>query len=134
EVLKYSEVSQAEARDANEAARSTWERSRVVMILCTVISLAAGIALGITITRSITRPIAQAVKLADAVAAGDLSQRLVSNSKDETGQLLRALGSMSERLSSVVAEVRNGVEAVSSASGQIASGNQDLSARTEQTA
>ncbi|EGI75448.1 methyl-accepting chemotaxis protein, partial [Hylemonella gracilis] len=65
---------------------------------------------------------------------GDLSQRLESNAKDETGQLLRALGTMSERLRKVVSEVRSGVESVSSASGEIASGNQDLSARTEQTA
>jgi methyl-accepting chemotaxis protein len=134
EVQKLAEVSRTETEEASAAARSTWERGRVVLILCTVISLSAGVMLGITITRSITRPIAQAVKLADAVAAGDLSQHLESNARDETGQLLRALSAMSERLRNVVSEVRSGVESVSSASGQIASGNQDLSARTEQTA
>ncbi|QBK06126.1 HAMP domain-containing protein [Hylemonella gracilis] len=134
EVQKLSEVSQAEALRANAAARSTWERSRVLLILCSAISLSAGVALGLTITRSITRPIAEAVRLADTVAAGDLSQRLESRARDETGQLLRALGTMSERLRNVVSEVRSGVESVSSASGEIASGNQDLSARTEQTA
>jgi methyl-accepting chemotaxis protein len=134
QVSKLAEVAGVEAKEAGNDARATWERGRLVLILCGVISLSAGVALGLTITRSITRPIAEAVRLADTVAAGDLSQRLESSAKDETGQLLRALGTMSERLRKVVSEVRSGVESVSSASGQIASGNQDLSARTEQTA
>ena len=41
---------------------------------------------------------------------------------------------MAERLRDVVGEVRTGVDAVSSASSQMAQGNQDLSGRTEQTA
>ncbi|EYC50629.1 chemotaxis protein [Hylemonella gracilis str. Niagara R] len=134
QVGKLAEVAGAEATAAGEDARATWQRGRVVLILCGVIALSAGLALGLTLTRSITRPIAEAVRLADTVAAGDLSQRMESQAKDETGQLLRALGTMSERLRTVVSEVRGGVESVSSASGQIASGNQDLSARTEQTA
>ncbi|WP_138922361.1 MCP four helix bundle domain-containing protein, partial [Hylemonella gracilis] len=85
EVQKLSEVSQAEAEEAATTARATWERSRVLLLLCSAIALSAGVALGLTIARSITRPIAEAARLADAVAAGDLSQRLESNAKDETG-------------------------------------------------
>ncbi|MGE0107745.1 MAG: MCP four helix bundle domain-containing protein, partial [Thiomonas sp.] len=53
---------------------------------------------GFWITRSITRPLAEAVSVAQRVAEGDLSVRVASTSKDETGQLLAALGEMVGRL------------------------------------
>jgi methyl-accepting chemotaxis protein len=86
------------------------------------------------LVRSITVPLDQASAMIDAIAAGDLTQELRSERKDEFGHMLRALSRMAERLRGVVGEVRTGVEAVSLASSEIATGNQDLSARTEQTA
>jgi methyl-accepting chemotaxis protein len=86
------------------------------------------------LVHSITVPLDQAVALADAIAAGDLTRDLQSTRKDELGHMLRSLSSMAERLRGVVGEVRIGVDAVSSASIEIANGNHDLSARTEQTA
>ncbi len=86
------------------------------------------------LVRSITTPLQQAGRLIDAIAAGDLTQDLRSERKDEFGHMLRALSAMAARLRGVVGNVRAGVESVSAASGEIASGNQDLSARTEQTA
>ena len=66
--------------------------------------------------------------------AGDLTRDLQSERKDELGHMLRRSPSMAEQLRGVVGEVRIGVDAVSSASVEIANGNHDLSARTEQTA
>ncbi|HVR49008.1 MAG TPA: methyl-accepting chemotaxis protein [Pseudorhodoferax sp.] len=93
-----------------------------------------GILLTAALVRSIVRPLARALGAADAIAGGDLTQRLDDPRRDEFGQLLQALSSMTERLRALVSEVRSGVESVSTASVQIASGNHDLSARTEQTA
>jgi len=84
------------------------------------------------ISRSITRPMQEAVQLAQRVAAGDLSAHLVSDRRDECGQLLQALQAMNQALGQTIAQVRHSAEAVASASGQIAAGNQDLSSRTEQ--
>ena len=86
------------------------------------------------LVRSITVPLNEAVETIDAIAAGDLTRELQSTRKDEFGHMLRSLSAMSTRLRGVVSEVRVGVDSVSSASIQIANGNHDLSARTEQTA
>ncbi len=96
--------------------------------------LAVGVLLAWRAVRSITEPLARAVAVADAIAAGDLTQDAHDPRHDELGQLLRALAAMAAKLRSVVGEVRSGVESVTSAAGEIASGNHDLSARTEQTA
>ena len=92
--------------------------------------LLAGVSLAIA--RSITRPLAQAVGIAKTVAAGDLTSHIeVGTSKDETGELLRALREMHDSLERIVGEVRGGAETIATATGEIATGNLDLSSRTE---
>lgn len=81
--------------------------------------------------RSITSPLHHAVEVARRVANGDLRSDVTVSSKDEIGVLLNALKHMNKNLSHIVAEVRMGTETISTASGQIAAGNLDLSARTE---
>jgi len=72
--------------------------------------------------------------VAQTVAAGDLTSRIDIRSVDETGLLLQALKHMNQNLFDIVAKVRAGTESIAAASGQIASGNLDLSARTEEQA
>jgi methyl-accepting chemotaxis protein len=105
----------------------------MMMTLATVATLFAA-AIGWAITRSITRPIADAVKLAQTVAAGDLSSRIEVTSRDEPGQLLGALMTMIESLVRVVGQVRHSSDCIATGSSQIATGNADLSQRTEEQA
>jgi len=85
-------------------------------------------------TISITRPLKDAVEVANSVAKGDLSRRIEVNTNDETGMLMLALKQMNENLGNIVGEVRSSTESITTASTQIASGNADLSQRTEQQA
>jgi methyl-accepting chemotaxis protein len=84
--------------------------------------------------RNITRPLLNAVQVAQTVASGDLTTRINVTSSDETGQLMQALKDMSDSLLKIVGEVRIGIDTIVTASGQIATGNLDLSSRTEQQA
>jgi methyl-accepting chemotaxis protein len=87
------------------------------------------------LSRSIVVPLQRAVGVANAIAAGDLTQTLtVDDRKDEVGALMTSLGAMNARLRRVVSEVRRGVETVSTASSEIAASNADHSLRTERAA
>lgn len=99
------------------------------------LTVTCGIAVwGIFIVRRIVSSLHEAVAVAEKVAAGDLTGRVEATSKDETGQLMHALKEMNDSLLKIVKEVRGGSEAIASAASQIATGNLDLSARTEQQA
>ncbi len=90
--------------------------------------------IGVLLQRAIVRPLEQAVRIARSVAAGDLTQHIQVGARDETGQLMQALKDMNESLVRIVGEVRGGTDTIASAAHQIAQGNIDLSARTEQHA
>ena len=123
-----------EARKEQERSQQIYEW---VFLTCSsgiIFGIILAILLSIWIVRSITRPLTSAVKVADSVAAGDLTQRIDIDSRDEIGQLMQALKRMNEGLVSIVSQVRASTDTIATASGQIASGNLDLSARTEQQA
>ncbi len=84
--------------------------------------------------RSIVHPMEEARDLAKAIAEGNLSGRVDTTGKDEPAALMRALEQMQNTLKGVVMEVRTTSQSISTASAEIASGNQDLSGRTEQSA
>jgi methyl-accepting chemotaxis protein len=86
------------------------------------------------LTLSITVPLRQAVAAARTVASGDLSARIDVQGKDETGQLLQSLQDMNDSLVNIVGQVRLGTDTIGTASQEIAAGNFDLSARTEEQA
>ena len=115
---------------ADDITAAAW---RILIGIC-ALALACGAAFGIFLTSGITRPLRYAVALAHQVASGDLTADIRQSSRDEVGELLGALGAMNDSLLRMVTQVRAGTETIVAASQQIASGNLDLSARTEQQA
>ena len=89
---------------------------------------------GLALSRSIAQPLARAVTVARTVAAGDLTTVIDVRGHDETAHLLHALREMNGSLNNIVGEVDLGIQAIATASAQIAAGNHDLSSRTEQQA
>jgi methyl-accepting chemotaxis protein len=120
--------------EANQRIDELQASARRILIGCGIVALACGAAFGLLLTRSITRPLARAVGLAQQVASGDLTADIEADSRDEVGELLAALKRMNESLLQTVNQVRAGTETIVTASQQIATGNLDLSARTEQQA
>jgi methyl-accepting chemotaxis protein len=110
------------------------QSSRFWIIALGAIALLASIGLSFQIGRWIALPLNHAVTVAKTVAAGDLSSKIDITGKNETAQLLQALKEMNDSLSRTVGQVRLGTESIATASSQIASGNMDLSGRTESQA
>ena len=116
------------------AIAASYASGRQIMIVLGAIAVVLAALCALLITRSITGPIGEAVRVARAVDAGDLTSHIVVDSSDETGQLMGALKSMNENLVVLVAQLRSGTDTIHTASREIASGNLDLSSRTEEQA
>ena len=117
------------ARAAATAQTATTISLVVMLVVC-----ALGIGGAVAFSRTVVKPLDNAVRVSQAVAGGDLTVATEVRGKDEIAQLLNALYGMQMSLSRVVSNVRSNANSVAAASSEIAHGNNDLSARTEQQA
>jgi len=81
--------------------------------------------------RQIAVSLSDAVEMSDAMTGGGLPADIVVRGPAEVAGLLGSLSVMHASLVRVAAQVRNGSDGVSAASTEIATGNMDLSGRTE---
>ncbi|SFU56514.1 methyl-accepting chemotaxis protein [Pseudoduganella namucuonensis] len=114
-------VDQAGAR-----AETLYQEARQLMLGLAAAALALAAAAAFWVTRSVVGPLRQASEVADRLAQGDLTVRIAVASTDETGQMLRSMQRMVERLAQVVGEVNGGADALASASEQVSATAQSL--------
>ncbi len=101
----------------------------------TLLAIVLGILFSWLFSRSITRPILEAVHVSERIARGDLNVDIVVRSKDETGQLMRALKAMVGKLREVITDVTSATGNVDGGSQEISNASQQLSqGSTEQAA
>jgi methyl-accepting chemotaxis protein len=125
------------ARDSMEAAASTFETSRLLMVLMALAGIVISVGLGVAVARLLSRQLGgepgYAAEAVGRIAAGDLTQAVQAKSA-RSGSLLFSIGRMQDQLTHVVTRIKGASDAIATASGQIAAGNQDLSSRTEEQA
>jgi len=102
------------------------------------VTLAVGLGIGLVMfvfvhrfASALQRRLAAAEAALGAIAEGDLTASVTPGPDDELGRLMRSVDRTREGLANVMRDVRASTGNVSSASHEIALGNQDLSVRTE---
>jgi methyl-accepting chemotaxis protein WspA len=106
-------------QDAAEAFNLV-SRQRLAMLLLLGGTLIPVVLVALVVARSISRPIQTAAAVADRVAAGDLTAQVSGSASDETGQLLRAIKTMTEDLRALIGRIQKSSVALMSTGTQIA--------------
>jgi len=124
---------------AHVAAIKPWfadmeKRRQVNIAVGVVVGLLASLVITMLTARSITVPLNEAVRVAEALAQGDLAQNVEVRSKDELGRLMQALRGTVQQLGGIVGKIKEASDKVNSASREIAQANLDLSTRTDEQA
>ncbi|CAD5367043.1 Chemotaxis protein [Rubrivivax sp. A210] len=105
-------------------ALAAWAACGAVFSLCALV-----------LTRSsIKDSVESTVQCVIRIAGGDLETKVESPGQDEISWLRAELNGMRKKLRSTLVQVRQTVDGVNNASAEIATGNADLSARTESQA
>lgn len=89
---------------AKEAA-SGYRRGTFLTVMFGVTGLLLGVFMSLLITRSITRPLNNAITVANGIAEGDLTVRIDDAGRDETGQLLNAMGNMAGKIRGLTSDI-----------------------------
>jgi methyl-accepting chemotaxis protein len=112
------------AIDASELARAVFSSAFAWVVGMMLLTALITLLLAWGLTRSIVRPIAQALGIAQVVAAGDLTAEIVVQGRDEPARLLEALKTMQQSL-------RRTIMRIADSSNQLASASEELSTVTE---
>lgn len=120
-----------------DESRKVYQQATFLLVLASAIALLTGIIGSLVITRSIVRQLGgepvYAMAIAADIARGNLASNIAIRSED-TDSLMVSLVAMRDKLAEIVGNVRQGTDTIATASSQIASGNLDLSGRTEEQA
>ncbi|WP_395502222.1 HAMP domain-containing methyl-accepting chemotaxis protein [Ectopseudomonas mendocina] len=137
-VVDLAESAQA---SAETYMRADTQRALVMLGIMGVAAVVLGLCAALLITRLIVVPLRQTVTFAQRIAAGDLSQDIPQDRRDEVGQLLAAMQDMTVSLRNLVGRIGGGVgqiaaaaEQLSSITAQTSAGVQTQKLETEQTA
>jgi len=122
---------EADMTVASEQVNTVTTQSRDVILAISALAIACAAFLAYRVSVSIVRPVTRACEFAQAVERGDLTMQLDSDAKDELGTMMRTLQQMRGGLEQIVVEVRQGASAITLVTEEIATGNLDLSQRTE---
>jgi methyl-accepting chemotaxis protein len=113
--------------------------ARNILIIILAVSMLIGITVALWISISVNKGISSAITTTKVIADGDLSKDVEINTDDEIGDLLQNMKTMTEKLRSIVFDVKQATGNVnvssnqmSSASQQVASGANEMSATAQQ--
>ncbi len=102
------------------------KKNSLLILGSSALALLVGLVAAWVITRLIVAPLRSVIRVAQQIAAGDLSATVEVTRRDEIGQLMQAMQQMGAGLSRIVSGLQAGIE-------QLASSAHSLSAVTEQT-
>jgi methyl-accepting chemotaxis protein len=95
----------------------------------------AGVGLGgvvaYLVTRSITRPVSEVRTLAQAMAGGDLRQRIQLRQRDEVGQLSDATNTLADSLTRIVTEIQTVSEGLAGSASDLSGVSKQLLSQSE---
>jgi methyl-accepting chemotaxis protein len=130
------EIQDEVGKELHIEAGNEYRFSRNIAIGTAIIAMLAAFGFGIILSNMIAVPLQKGVNLAEAIAGGDLTNRLASLDReaiernDEVGQLLTAMGKMAEKLKGIMAELKSTADNVASASNQLSASSEQMSRGT----
>ena len=132
-ILKLDELFSKEAkagRDRSETAYLNAFRSIIGMALVGVI---LGSILAYIVKESVTKPVFEVRNLAQAMASGDLRQRIHLKQKDEVGELSDATNSLADSLTNIVAQIQMVSEGLGRSADELSGVSNQLLSQSETT-
>jgi methyl-accepting chemotaxis protein len=116
-----------------QASQRAYSVSIWTMVAVAAIGVTLSIGLSLVTLRSITGPLAQTILYSQAIARGDLSQRLRLQRRDEIGALVRAMDSMADGLQSTQQSISQTSQTLASSAQELTSVSQQMASNSEET-
>ena len=123
-LIALNEFNNAGVKAAADITAATYDGSQIAVISAIVVAMLVTALLAWLLIRSIVQPLAEAVRVTEVVASGDLTRTITVVGKDEPARLLASMKTMQ-------ASLRETIQSISDSSTQLASAAEELHMVTE---
>jgi len=127
-----SKLLQDRLRKDREQVQKVATTSQYLLIGATVVGSVLALLLASIIIRSITKPVQKGMEVFEAVAAGDLTQRMNLEQSDEMGRLGAASDQMVQTINKVVTGIRATADRLGNSAAQLAGVSNDLLSQSQE--
>ncbi|MBI6669647.1 methyl-accepting chemotaxis protein [Pseudomonas syringae] len=117
-------VNEGKARKAGETAENAYDQTLWLVGIFIAVGVATTLVLAFLYTRSLTGPIGESLKIAERIAANNLSKNITVEGSDEAAKLIAALATMQTNL-------RNALTLIGDSSTQLAATSEEMHVVTE---
>ena len=131
---RVSELIAEETRVARDEAAATADRMKLLILAIGALAAFALVVPAVLIARSIRVPLARTVSLLEAVAAGDLTQRLHARTSDEVGRMGQALDQALARMSDTVSVIGAEADKLAGSASDLTGLSTQMGSSAEETA
>ncbi len=118
--------------ESMDDVRTGSQYAQGLMWVVPLFGIVVSLMLAIILTRSITVPMARGVEFSDAVARGDLTERLGLTQGDEVGLLTRALDRIAAGFGKIVGDIRGVSQGIAGSASELSAVSHQLLAQSEQ--
>ena len=130
----YREWREAQATLTDKGIQDNESDYKRILWILSAVMLLVIISSWIAMRRVLLLPLEEVINHIRAIAAGDLTQPIQADGKNEMAILARNVQEMQTSLANTVGVVREGADTIYTGAGEISAGSNDLSSRTEQQA
>ncbi|MFI8742442.1 methyl-accepting chemotaxis protein [Stutzerimonas zhaodongensis] len=123
-LMALGDFNNAGVSTAANITAEAYDSSRIAVIAAIIVSMLVTALLAWLLIRSIVQPLAEAVRVTEIVASGDLTKTIAVVGKDEPARLLESMKRMQARL-------RETIMSISDSSTQLAAAAEELNVVTE---
>ena len=126
-ILIANSISQAD--NSYALNNSNYRISSYVTIFIVILGFIIAIALGLSLSLMISRKLKMIVLFAEALGNGDLTKAIQVDTKDEIGNLSRALNIANKNIKNLVIEIINGSSDISATSEELSATTEEISSQ-----
>ncbi|WP_019144146.1 methyl-accepting chemotaxis protein [Aeromicrobium massiliense] len=127
------ETEDAEASSEAVASQDAYRTARATTLVVLLLGAVACLGIGLLVARSIAAGVSRVRKVAEALAAGDLTASSGVTSRDEVGEMSSSLDDATATLRGLMSQVTASSDALAAAAEELSASSQQIAAGAEET-
>ena len=128
---KIIQIIEKESAERNDSNNAIFKTTNFLVMIIGILGFIIAIALGSVVTIMISKSFKKVLIFAEGLENGDLTNSIEINTKDEIGDIARALNNANTKIKELIIQIIDGANNISSSGEELSASTQEVSAKME---